>query len=74
MLQIPIASLNPEEALLHFQNPFFAKAFATDAPVSSAFTRKLLDWKPTHATLLADMETGDYLSPQSVSKFDNIAR
>lgn len=74
ILQLPIASLNPEEALLHFQNPFFAKAFATDAPVSSAFTRKLLDWKPTHATLLADMETGDYLSPQSVSKFDNIAR
>ena len=70
MLQIPTTSLTPEEALAHFQNPFFAKAFAADAPVSSAYTRKLLDWKPTHATLLEDMEFSDYFSLQAVSAFD----
>jgi len=38
--------------------------------VSSAYTRKLLGWRPTHATLLEDMETGDYFSAQSASAFD----
>jgi nucleoside-diphosphate-sugar epimerase len=73
MLQIPIASLNPEEALVHFKNPFFAKAFAADAPVSSAYTRKLLEWKPNHATLLEDMEVSEYFSPQAASAFDKAA-
>ncbi len=68
-LRIPIASLTPEEAASHFENPFLAKAFATDAPVSSAYTRKLLGWKPTHATLLEDMETGDYFSLQPALRF-----
>jgi nucleoside-diphosphate-sugar epimerase len=70
MLKIPTASLTPDQALAHFQNPFFAKAFAADAPVSSANTRKLLDWIPTHPTLLEDMEMGDYFSPQAASAFD----
>lgn len=72
-LQIPTASLTPEEALAHFQNPFFAKAFAADAPVSSAYTRELLGWRPTHATLLEDMEASDYFSPQAGSAFDKAA-
>ena len=74
VLGIPTASLTPEEAIGHFQNPFFAKAFATDAPVSSAHTRNLLGWEPSHATLLEDMEASDYFSPQSASVFDNTAR
>lgn len=69
MLRIPTTSLTPEEALLHFENPFFAKAFATDAPASSAHTRSLLSWAPTHATLLEDLETGDYFSSQPASPF-----
>ena len=73
MLRIPTASLAPEDAVNHFQIPFFAKAFAADAPVSSAYTRKLLNWKPTHATLLEDMEASDYFSPQAASAFDKAA-
>lgn len=69
-LQIPTVSVAPEEAGAHFQNPFFALAFAADAPVSSTHTRRLLDWKPVHATLLEDMETSDYFSPQAASAFD----
>ena len=73
VLRLPIVSLTPEEAVPHFRNPFFARAFATDAPVSSARTRKLLGWTPVHATLFQDMETGDYFSPQSASVFDDAA-
>ena len=69
ILRIPTASLTLEEAATHFEHPFLAKCFATDAPVSSAHTRKLLGWKPTHATLLEDMETGDYFSSQLASPF-----
>jgi nucleoside-diphosphate-sugar epimerase len=73
MLQIPTASVAPEDAVNHFRNPFSAKAFAADAPVSSAYTHKLLDWKPYHATLLEDMEASDYFSPQAASAFDKVA-
>ena len=73
MLGIPTASVAPEDAVNHFGNPFFAKAFAADAPVSSTYTRKLLNWMPTHATLLEDMEASDYFSPQAASAFDKAA-
>ena len=69
--RIPTASLGPEEAASHFKNPFLAKCFATDAPVSSAHTRALLDWKPTHPTLLEDLEIGDYFSVKAASAFDH---
>ena len=68
-LRIPTISLISEEAGAHFDNPFLAKAFAADVPVSSAHTRKLLGWQPIHATLLEDMETGDYFSSQLASRF-----
>jgi nucleoside-diphosphate-sugar epimerase len=71
MLRIPTASLSPEEAASHFKNPFLAKCFATDAPVSGAHTRALLDWKPMHPTLLEDLEIGDYFSVQAASAFDH---
>lgn len=70
-LKIPTASLTLEEAVSHFKNPFLARCFATDAPVSSAYTRTLLGWTPTHPTLLEDLETGDYFSEQSASAFDS---
>ena len=62
ILGIPTASLTLEQAATHLGNPFLARCFATDAPASSALTQALLGWKPTHATLLEDMETGDYFS------------
>ena len=69
MLKIPTASLTSEEALVHFKNPFFAKAFGTDAPASSAHTQKLLGWKPNYATLLEDLEAGDYFTSSIASPF-----
>jgi nucleoside-diphosphate-sugar epimerase len=34
--------------------------FAVDQPASSALTRQRFGWRPTHPTLLEDLETGDY--------------
>ncbi|MFF3572387.1 SDR family oxidoreductase [Nocardia jiangxiensis] len=61
-LGIPTRSLTPEEAVPHFENPFMASVYAADAPVSSEYTRKLLDWEPTHPGLLEDLEHGDYFT------------
>ena len=70
MLNIPTVSVPVDGAVQHFQNPFLAKAFAVDSPVSSAYTRELLGWQPMHPTLLEDMADGDYFSPDAASAFD----
>ena len=69
-LKIPTVSIPVDGAVEHFQNPFFAKAFAVDSPVSSAYTRALLGWSPVFPTLLEDLETGDYFSSKAASAFD----
>ncbi len=35
---------------------------STDMPASSAITRELLGWKPTHADLIEDLEQGHYFT------------
>ena len=60
-LGLPVVSLTPDEAAGHFVSPFIARAYGTDAPVSSAFTRELLGWSPRHPSLLDDVANGDYL-------------
>ena len=60
ILGLPAVSLTPEQAAEHFGDPFMARVFAADAPVSSETSRTLLGWTPTHPTLLEDIETGDY--------------
>ena len=37
-----------------------------DNPTSSARTRELLGWKPTHADLLADIADGHYFASAGV--------
>ena len=61
-LDLPAISLTPDEAAAHFASPFMATAYAFDGPVSSSYTQELLDWSPTHPTLLEDLEHGDYLA------------
>ncbi|WP_216893197.1 SDR family oxidoreductase [Nocardia alni] len=62
---IPTASLTLEQAEAHLGNPFLARFFSLDVPVSSEHTRALLGWTPEHATLLQDLETGDYFTPEA---------
>lgn len=57
-LDVPLVSKSPEEAAAHFG--WFAPFAAMDVPASSGATRTLLDWQPSHAGLLHDMETAGY--------------
>ncbi len=59
-LDLPVATMTLEEASPLFDISFIAGAYAIDAPASSAHTRSLLGWTPTHPTLLNDLEHGDY--------------
>ncbi len=72
-LNLPTVSIPASRAAAHFDNAFFAKAFAVDSPVSSSYTREALGWNPVGPTLLEDLSTGDYFSPQAGSAFDKAA-
>lgn len=68
-LGLPVRSVSPADAPAHFGNPFFARVFGIDAPVSSERTRTQLGWNPTHATLLDDLTHGDYFTESAYSVF-----
>ena len=70
ILGVPTRSLAPERAADHFGDPFLGVAFGMDVPVSSARTQELLGWTPTHATLLEDLETGDYFATRELQGQD----
>ncbi|MFI2229396.1 SDR family oxidoreductase [Nocardia testacea] len=72
MLDIPTASLTLEQARNHLGNPFLATFFSLDVPVSSEYTQALLDWAPRHPTLLEDLGTGDYFTPQAGKRAEEI--
>jgi len=60
-LGLPVASIAPEAAGAHFG--WMGRFFAFDQPASSALTQKLMGWKPTHPSLIADLEAGYYTDP-----------
>jgi nucleoside-diphosphate-sugar epimerase len=72
MLDVPTCSLTLEQATEHLGNPFLAKFFSLDVPVSSEDTQALLGWAPQHATLLEDLKTGDYFTPQASIRAEEI--
>jgi len=72
VLDIPTASLTLEQAAAHLGNPFLARFFSLDVPVSSEHTRALLGWAPAHATLLDDLRTGDYFTPQAALRAEQV--
>jgi nucleoside-diphosphate-sugar epimerase len=57
-LGIPSASVAAEDAAEHFG--FLSPFVGVDNPVSSAITRRLLGWDPTHPGLIADIDAGHY--------------
>lgn len=57
-LHIPVVSVAPEAATEHFG--WFSHMVAVDCPASSKWTQEHLNWRPTNATLLADIENGVY--------------
>lgn len=57
-LDVPVVSVAPEDAAAHFG--WIAAFFALDIPASSALTRELLGWTPTHPGLMEDLEARSY--------------
>ena len=57
-LDIPVASIAPEDAARHFG--WLGGMISMDSPASSALTRELLGWQPTHPGLIDDLEKGYY--------------
>jgi nucleoside-diphosphate-sugar epimerase len=57
-LGVPAVSIAPQEADAHFS--FLGAAVQLDNPVSTAKTRQLLGWEPTHPGLIDDLNAGHY--------------
>jgi nucleoside-diphosphate-sugar epimerase len=57
-LDVPVASITPEEAGEHFT--WLARFLAIDGPASGARTRELMGWRPTHVGLIRDLDEGHY--------------
>ncbi|MQY17775.1 hypothetical protein NRB20_08410 [Nocardia sp. RB20] len=72
ILDIPTASLTLDQAVTHLGNPFLATFFSLDTPISSDHTRTILNWTPHHPTLLEDLDTGDYFTPEASRRAEQI--
>jgi nucleoside-diphosphate-sugar epimerase len=59
-LGLPIRSITGEEAAAHFG--FLGGFVGLDSPASSARTRELLGWEPTHPGLIEDLDAGRYFA------------
>ena len=59
-LGVPTMSITPAEAGTHFG--WLAGFAALDVRASSARTRELLGWEPTHPGLIEDLEQGHYFN------------
>ncbi|MGV4925759.1 SDR family oxidoreductase [Streptomyces sp. BHT-5-2] len=57
-LGLPTASVSSDDAERHFG--WLGRFVAADVRTSSALTRELLGWRPTHQGLIADLEQGHY--------------
>jgi nucleoside-diphosphate-sugar epimerase len=57
-LKIPVVSKTTEEATEHFS--WMSHFLSLDSPASSAQTQQKLNWKPTHAGLIADVDRENY--------------
>jgi nucleoside-diphosphate-sugar epimerase len=64
-LKLPVVSVSPEDAGEHFT--WLAPFVAADGRASSALTRELVGWQPTHPGLIEDLEQGHYFHQETRS-------
>ena len=57
-LDLPVVSIPADAAAAHFT--WLAPMLAIDSGASSALTRELLGWQPTHPGLIDDLDEGHY--------------
>jgi nucleoside-diphosphate-sugar epimerase len=60
---LPMIAVSPEDAGQHFA--WLAGFLAADSPASSALTRELVGWQPTHPGLIDDLDQGHYFRKPS---------
>ncbi len=60
-LDIPAVSIASADVAGHFT--FLAGFIGLDSPISSAITREVTGWQPTHPGLIADLDAGRYTRP-----------
>jgi hypothetical protein len=53
-----VVAIAPEDAGQHFG--WLAHLLAADVPATSALTRELVGWRPTHPGLIDDLDQGHY--------------
>ncbi|MFD0023946.1 SDR family oxidoreductase [Streptomyces sp. NPDC058382] len=63
-LGLPVVSVPAEKADEHFG--WLGSLLSLDGPASSALTRELLGWQPTHPGLIEDLDRGHYFDAPSV--------
>jgi nucleoside-diphosphate-sugar epimerase len=61
-LEVPVVSISPEDAGEHFT--WLAGFLGLDSPASSALTRELLGWEPSHPALIDDLEKNYFHNPK----------
>jgi nucleoside-diphosphate-sugar epimerase len=59
-LDVPVVGVAPEDAVDHFG--WLGRMLGIDSHASSAITRELLGWEPTHPHLIEDLELGHYFT------------
>ena len=62
-LDLPVVAIAPEDAGEHFG--WLAHFLAADVPATSALTRELVGWRPTHPGLIDDLDQGHYFHDAS---------
>jgi nucleoside-diphosphate-sugar epimerase len=62
-LGVPVTAVAAGQASDHFG--WLGTFFSLDVPASSAITRELLGWRPTHQGLLEDLEQGHYFTDRA---------
>jgi len=69
-LDLPVVAIPPEDAAEHFA--WLAGFLGVDSPASSALTRELMGWQPTHPGLIDDLDKGHYFGkPIRVTSSDH---
>jgi nucleoside-diphosphate-sugar epimerase len=67
-LNIPEASIAPEDAAAHFT--WMAHFIGMDSPASGELTKELLDWTPVQPSLIDDLDEGHYFHGPPVMPFN----
>jgi nucleoside-diphosphate-sugar epimerase len=66
-LNVPVSSISADDAPAHFT--WLAGFLGMDSPASSAQTRELMKWQPTHPGLIDDLDNGHYFDRPAADRY-----